>query len=97
MSMQVDGPAVEAGAGGAGAVGDALHLFEVLLVVAAQEQGVDERARLLPAVGRAPWGSASAAKQRTWAAISGASSRPCWTPRSYGSPSMCRTIQPACG
>ena len=70
-------PAVEACAGGAGAVGDALHLFEVFLVVAAEEQGVDEGARRLPAVGRAPWDFAARREQRIWAAISGASSRPC--------------------
>ena len=49
---QVEWPAVEARPGGAGAVGDALHLLEVFLVVAAQEQGIDQGARRLPAVGR---------------------------------------------
>ena len=58
MSTRSMGRPSKRGPGGGGAVGDALHLFEVLLVVAAQEQGVDERAGLLPAVGRAPWGSA---------------------------------------
>ena len=49
---QIELPAVEARAGGAGAVGDALHFLEIFLVVAAQEQGIDQGARRLPAVGR---------------------------------------------
>src|SRR5205823_2305286 len=48
---QVDAPAVEAGAGLAGAVGDALHLLEVFLVVAAEEEGVGEGAGELPRLG----------------------------------------------
>ena len=49
---QVDGPAVELGAGRGGAVGDALHLFEELRVVPPQEQGVDEHAERAVGLGR---------------------------------------------
>ena len=48
---EVDRPAVETGAGRAGAFGDPLHLLQVLRGVAAEEQRVDEGAGGLPAVG----------------------------------------------
>ena len=49
---QVDGPTVEACPGRGRAVGDALHLFEKFLVEAAEKQGVDQPARVLPALRR---------------------------------------------
>ncbi len=51
ISTRSISPAVEAGAGRAGAVGDPLHLLQVFLVVAAEEERVDEGAGRLPAVG----------------------------------------------
>ncbi len=47
---EVQAAAVELRAGIGGAVGDALHLLELLAVVAAQEQGVDELPRVLPRI-----------------------------------------------
>ena len=43
MSRRSIGRPSKRGPGGGGAVGDALHLFEVLLVVAAQEEGVGQQ------------------------------------------------------
>ena len=47
---EIDGPIVELGSAGRGTVGNALHLFEILLVVAAQEQGIDQQALIAPAM-----------------------------------------------
>ena len=57
MSTRSMAPAVEARPGGAGPVGDALHFFEILFVVAAQEQGVGEGADDASSPARGPWGS----------------------------------------
>src|SRR5205823_8835819 len=47
---QVNRPALELRSGGAGAVGDALHLFEELAIEAAQEQGIGDGSRQLPSL-----------------------------------------------
>ena len=49
---EVNRSAKEPGPGGGRAVGDPLHLFEIFLVVAPQEEGVDHRPGLSPGVGR---------------------------------------------
>ena len=50
MSTRSSGRPSNLRPGGGGAVGDALHLLEVFGVVAAEEQGVDQGAHLLPGV-----------------------------------------------
>ena len=65
MSTRSIGRPSKRGPGRGGAVGDALHLFEVFRVVAAQEQGVDQGATSLSRLRRAPSGSDWSAEQRT--------------------------------
>ena len=81
----VDFPAVKLGAGRAGAVGDAAHLFQIFLVITAEEQRIDDGGvSFQPSAGDLEL--CMAARQRISAAISGAMSRPCCTPR--------RTVRP---